>query len=288
MFLKIWKMLTASKKNAKQPSDVHDKEVKVTIKTETGHSYVDRLLARNEGIPLVDLDGYICPSGGFVNWATYEVVGKNINTNRKNKRRYDAKSEDHAIKQAETDGLTGPYNIVAIKHEDPSDNQIQYLRSWGVSVPIGASKADASAILSRLEDETETVSEKKVSHNTTEERVRLLPGPTPDFARFADGMGIRFSRYIGKAALFDKTIYGLDGRDRIAFYAYCIICSQKKTEIGDLRKSEYFDRLYTFADTAAKDPPLLRSIEGRSANDYLNPHKGSVAYKAVAEYFDIK
>ena len=289
MFRKILQLIAAILKNrSAQTGTTHDKKRKVTIKTETTHLYVDRLLAKGEALTLVDLDGYVSPSGGFVNWALYEVIGKNLTTNRKNKRRYEAKSEPDAIKQAEADGLAGPFDIVALKHEDPTERQIQYLQSWGVSVPEGVNKFDISAILSRLEDEAEVISEKKIYKNVTEERVRLLPGPTSDFARFADGMGVKFSRYIGKSALFCNTVYNLTGRDRIAFYAYCIICFHKKTEIGDMRQSEYFTRLYEFADSAIKNPSLLRSIEGRSANDYLHPHKGSTAYKAVAEFFALK
>ena len=289
MFRKIGQLIAGIlKKDSPQLNGTHEQEIKVTLKTETTHSYVDTLLANGEVLTLIDLDGYISPSGGFVNWAIYEVIGKNLNTNRKNKRHYEAKTEDDAIKHAEADGLTGPFDIAALKHEDPTERQIQYLQSWGVSVPAGASKFDVSAILSRLEDETETVSEKKISKSITEQRVRLLPGPASDFAMFADGMGVKFSRYIGKAALFDKTLYNLTGRDRIAFYAYCIICVHEKTEIGDMRKSEYFTRLYEFADAAIDNPTILRSIEGRSANDYLHPHKGSTAYKAVAEFFAIK
>ena len=289
MFRKIGQLIAAIlKKGPVQPSAQHEQEIKVTIKTETTHSYVDRLFANSAKLNLVDLGGYISPSGGFVNWATYEVSGKNISTNRKNKRRYDAKTEADAIRQAEADGLVSPFEIVAIKHDDPTERQIQYLQSWGISVPAGANKFDVSTILSRLENESETVAEKRISKNTTEERVRLLPRPTSDFARFADSMGVKFSRFIGKAALFDNTLYHLTGRDRVAFYAYCVICANKKTEIGDMRKSEYFARFYEFADVAIENPSILRSIEGRSANDYLHPHKGSAAYKAVAEFFALK
>lgn len=288
MFHKIGQLIAAIfKKGTAQPNASHEQEIKFTIKTETTHSYVDRLLAPGETLSPVEFDGYISPSGGFVNWATYEVSGKNINTNRMNKRRYDAKTEADAIKQAESDNLAGPYDIVALNHDGPTEKQIEYLQSWGISVPSGANKFDVSAILSRLEDETETVYEKKISKNTAEERIRFLPGPTPEFAGYADSIGVKFSRYIGKLALFEKVLYNLTGRDRIAFYAYCIICSCKKTEIGNMRNSEYSSHLYDFADMAIKDQSILRSIEGRSSNDYLHPHKGSMAYKSVAEFFTL-
>ena len=289
MFRKICQLIAATlKKGSAKPRVTHEQEIKVKIKTETTHSYVDRLLAKGEDLTLVDLDGYISPSGGFVNWATYEVIGKNMNTNRKNKRRYDAKTEADAINQANADNLTGPYDITILMHDAPTEKQIQYLQSWGVAVPAGVNKFDVNAILSRLEDETEAISEKKISQNATEERIRLLPGPSAAFAKFADSMGVKFSRYIGKSALFDKTLYSLTRRDRVAFYAYCIICTNNKMEIGDMRNSEHYARLYDFADMAVNDQSLLQSIERRSANDYLHPHKGSAAYKAVAEFFGLK
>ena len=289
MFRKIGKLIAEIlQKGSALPRSAKEQEIKVTIKTETTHSYVDRLLAKGEILSLVDLDGYISPSGGFVNWATYEVSGKNINTNRKNKRRYDAKTEAEAVKQAETDGLIGPYDIVAIKHDDPTENQIKYLQSWGVSVPIGANKNDVSAILSRLEDSYNVVSEKKMSSNTIVQYIRPLPGPSEEFARYADDMGMKFSRYIGQNALFCHTIYSLNEREKAAFFAYCVLCAHYHKDIGDLRTFEYADQLYAFADMALTNGALVRSIGSRPTDDYIKPHKGSSAYKTVAEFFGLK
>ena len=57
--------------------------------------------------------------------------------------------------------------------------------------------------------------------------------------------------------------------------------------IGDLRKTELADRLYEFADVVLSNQDILKSIVGRNPDDYLKPHKGSKAYRAVADFFNL-
>ena len=281
-----------SAKDTQEPSTVEPSAgvptININIKTSSSSYYMDRLIADGETVSLVDLGGFISPSGGFLNWSVYQVVGVNSNTKRKNKRQYEAKSEADAILKAEADGLTTPFEVSVLPHEDPTERQLEYLQSFGLSAPDGAKKDDVSAILSRLEDATDVVSEKILSADRREERVRPLPSPTEEFASFADAMGVMFSRYIGKNALFYHTVYSLKGRDRVAFYAHSVLCSYHRMEIRDMRKFEWFEKLYAFADEVIEDQTFMRSLDGRSADDYLHPHRGSAAYKAVAEFFGLK
>lgn len=270
----------------KQSQPVHEFQVSVTTKTS---SYdVERFIA--EGIELLPLDlgGYRSPSSGFVNWAHFEVRGTNATTGRKNTRRYTARDEMAAAQMAEADGLRGPYEINALPNDAPTDRQINYLRSWNVEVPEGAAKEDISVILSRLEDSCDTVSENQISQDTIVQYIRPLPGPNEEFAKYAHDMGVMFSRYIGSKALFHHTVYSLKDYDRAAFFAYCVLCSHYNEAVRDLRSSGYADQLYAFADVASANESLMRSIGGRLPDDYMKPHKGSTAYKAVAEFFGIK
>lgn len=260
----------------------------ININTSSSSYYVDRLIADGETMTLVDLRENTNPSGGFLNWSVYQIIGVNVNTKRNNKRQYEAKNEADAILKAEADGLTAPFEVTVIPHEEPTERQLEYLQSFGLSAPVGAKRGDISAILSRLEDATEVVSKKRLSSDRAEERVRPLPSPSAEFARFADAMGIMFSRYVGSDALFYNTVYSLNGRDRVAFYAHCVLCSYHRMEILDMRNFEWFEKLYAFADKVIYDQSFMRSIEGRSANDYLHPHRGAIAYKAVAEFFGLK
>lgn len=297
LIIATWLVITEVKKIQNPPTDtkkamqkqsqpVHEHKVSVTAKTS---SYdVERLIA--EGIELLPLDlgGYRSPSGGFVNWAYFEVKGTNSTTGRQNTRRYTAKDETAAAAIAEADGLNFPYEITALPNDAPTDRQINYLRSWNVAVPKGAAKEDISAILSRLEDSYDTVSENQISQDTIVEYIHPLPGPNEEFAKYAHDMGVLFSRYIGGKALFHHTVYNLKDYDRAAFFAYCVLCSHYNETIRDLRSSGYADQLYSFADMASVNESLMRSIGGRFPDDYMKPHKGSTAYKAVAEFFGIK
>lgn len=283
-------------KNFKHPSDSQNTQkqdhpvqaYKVPVAASTSPYDVEKFIAEGIKILPLDLSGYRSPSGGFVNWAFFEVKGTNISTGRKNTRRYTAKDEAAAAAIAEADGLSSPYEITALPIDAPTDRQINYLRSWNVEIPSGAAKEDVSAILSRLEESYDTVSENKISPQTIVKYIRPLPGPNEEFAKYAHDMGVMFSRYIGSNALFYHTVYSLKEYDRVAFFAYCVLCSHYNETIRDLRFSGYADQLYSFADMASANESLMRSIGGRLPDDYMKPHKGSAAYKAVAEFFNIK
>lgn len=263
-------------------------EIKITISTQTSTHYVECFIAEGETVSLVDLGGYESPSGGYVNWAQYEVRGKNISTGRQNTRQYTARDEMAVTAIAEADGLTPPFQIQVLPNEAPTDRQTAYLRSWNVEVPAGAVKEDVSAILGRLEGSRDIVSEKNTSPDTVVRYVRPTDKPNEEFAMYAHDMGVLFSRYIGNRALFYDTVYSLSGREQAAFFAYCVLCSYHRTIIKDLRNSEYAGQLYAFADMALSNENIMRSIGGRPSDDYLTPHKGTKAYKAVAEFFGLK
>lgn len=289
MFRKIVEIIKAAFKNDIHPSSTaHGQEIKLTISTATTEHYVERFIADGIEVSRLNLGGYQSPSGGYVNWTRYEVKGKNAATNRKNTRRYAVRSESALASIAAADGLLEPYEIRVMPNDAPTDKQIEYLHSWNVEVPVGAVKEDVSAILSRLEDSYSVVAEERISPSKSVERIRPLDGPSEEFAQYADAMGVLFSKYIGKDALFDRTVSGLDRREKAAFFAYCVLCTHDQKPIGDLRSSKYAERIYVFADMAASDDAVMRSINGRTAYDYMKPHKGSAAYKAVANYFGIK
>ncbi|MBO5953341.1 MAG: hypothetical protein J6Q53_04375 [Oscillospiraceae bacterium] len=288
MFRKIVEIIKAAFKNDVHPSTAHGQEIKLTISTETTEHYVDRFIADGIEVSHLNLGGYQSPSGGYVNWTRYEVKGKNAATNRKNTRRYAARSESALASIAAADGLLEPYEIRVMPNDAPTDKQIEYLHSWNVEVPVGAVKEDVSAILSRLEDSYSVVAEERISPSKSVERIRPLDGPSEEFAQYADAMGILFSKYIGEVALFNRTVYCLKERDKAAFFAYCVLCDHYHREIGDLQTTEYFNQLYSFADMATANASIMRSIGNREASDYIKPHKGSAAYKAVAEFFGIK
>ncbi len=260
-----------------------------TIQVSMRSYEVETMIAENEDVSMIDL-GRRSESGGYINWSIYRVIGTNSATNRKNTRQYEAKDREHAVKLAESDGLIGPFEITPIPYPVEPDKIRYYtaqLNSYGILSPVNAVKEDLRAILDRVRYSNDIVSEKEGADGIVYRRVRPVPSPSKEFAEYADNLGIKFSMYISSTELFHHTIQNLEPREKIAFYAYCLICAHNKQKIGNLQKSQYVSELYKFSDSSLNDPALLKSIIGRDSNDYLHPHKGSKAYKAVAEYFAI-
>lgn len=262
--------------------------INLTVSAKTTTRYVTKLLADGEIISKLDLGWGANPSGGFGNWSVYEITGINQATGRKDIRKYDARDERGAIAEAKKGCLIEPYSVRLLPHDAPTEKQINYLLSWNASLPDGASKYDVSAMLSRLEDSYDTVYEKQTPDGNEYNYIRPLPSPSVDFARYADDMGLYFSSFVGAETLFNGVVRSLEMRDKIAFFAYCVLCSYHRWDIGNLLSSPYKDRLYEFADIVIQDDALVKSVAQRTPYDYKNIHKGTKIYKAVAEYFGIK
>ena len=126
--------------------------------------------------------GYVSPSGGFVNFAIYQVVGINPKTGRKNKRVYKEFQEKHAIKRAEIEGLVAPFEVHLLKSEAPSERQIEYAGNLGITIPDGACRLDVSALISRVTDDDECPADENLASQ-------------------AHIYGVHFSRYHGRKAI---------------------------------------------------------------------------------------
>ena len=276
-----------NKSNSKTPGA---KKPSVNVSITTSSYGVDCFLADGENVPCLNLRGYTNPSGGFVNYSRFKVVGKNNATGRKNTKHYDAKDESDVAKLAKADGLSEPFEITFEAHKRDTETENYYiaqLRDYHVPIPEGAIKEDLRSILDRVRYSTIVVSEKKVGKDKVIQRVKAMPSPSEEFAQFADDMGIKFSRYIDEVALFNVTVRELTDRNKAAFFAYCVLCSRDQSQIGDFRKSKHISRLYEFADYAIQNNSILQSISGRDPSDYIKPHRGTVAYKAVKEFFEL-
>ena len=264
--------------------------IKLSISMESRSFNVDTILANGESVSRVDL-GYRSESGGYVNWAVYSVKGKNTATKRMNTKHYKAKSRDSAMLLAKSDGLVEPFEVTCLPHSDDPEKRkyfLEKLNAYGVVPPDGAVIDDLQNILDRVRYSDDIVSEDQKSNGDVIRFVRPIQGPNAELARYADDMGIRFSFYISGPALFSQIVSTLPEREKAAFFAYCVLCHHKKIEnIGDLRKTEFADQLYAFADVALNTQDVLKSIMERNSSDYLYPHKGTKAYKAVADFFEL-
>ena len=173
--------------SSKAPSTQHSTDNSISIESSvTLTSRYVEVKQRTKGllpsIPIAVLDGYISPSGGFVNYARFQVIGINPSTKRKNKRIYEVRFEEDARKCAENEGLIEPFEITVLPSVPPSERQLEYAKVLEACIPDGACSLDVSAIISRITDNDEKPASAKL-------------------VRQAHIRGLKFSRYHGKAAI---------------------------------------------------------------------------------------
>lgn len=150
---------------------------------------------------------------------------------------------------------------------EPSEKQLAYLKDLGVFIPDGITNVDASCMIGRAtgEDDPE--------------------GPGPELAALAAGLGTRFSAFISAAGLLRAIVEQADEKERAALFAYGVRQSLLGSTFGNMLEDPEVGAFYAFADRVVADPALLRSLNGRAAEDYLHPHKGTAIYKAAAALF---
>lgn len=257
------------------------------VSIETKWIDVETFIAKGYEVSKVNLNGYVSPSGNYMNYAIFEVVGIKPTTGRKNKRTYEAKDEAGALRAAAEDGLQDAEVVRALEEEPPTERQKECLEGLGVTIPQGACKYDVSAMIGRILDSQDIVEEIEISKTEEKQYVKPLESPSEELAIYADKMGLKFSKYISAGNLHGSIVLHLGDRDKAAYFAYCILCANSSSELGNLLEMQNKEELYEFADKAVADEALMRSINGREPQDYLLPHKGSVAYKAVAKFFNL-
>ncbi len=146
-------------------------------------------------VPLELLDGYVSPSGGFMNYAKYKVSGTNSATNRAKSITCDCFSEEEAIAMAAEAGLGEPYTIAIVPFELPSDRQIEYAADLGIAIPDGACMKDVSAMIDRVLENDENPPDDWTTKNAIRNNVK-------------------FSRYIGRKALLDASTKAILNKKR--------------------------------------------------------------------------
>lgn len=179
--------VTPSKSVSPQPSKAVSNTVSVQSLSANAKSAGRSALPPDGHIPQIPdsvLGCYKSPSGGYINYATFQVSGLYPQTKRRRKRTYSALDEAGAIQQARADGLTDPFDITIIPSDAPSESQLNYAKNLGAYIPEDACKADVTSILCRLLDDGDMTPVKS------------------DFASYAFKHGIQFSRYSGTAQIF--------------------------------------------------------------------------------------
>ena len=98
------------------------------------------------------------------------------------------------------------------------------------------------------------------------------------------GKGVVFSAYVSEDSLLWYTLSKLSLHDKLAFYAYCIVCDQNYERIGNIQDSPLLQKFHGFADWAEKSESVVKSLDGRDVSDYLKPNKRTSVYRAYMDY----
>lgn len=262
----------------------HEASTNTNINISVSNYYAEKHIANGCSIDKIDFGRIIGEAIETYTWCIYEVSGIKLATNRKNKRQYTAICETHAKKLASNEGLTN-IEIISVKPcEGATEAQLQTALDMGISIPGGVSSDDAKMIISRVSRSNDVVKEVALSKDLVRQFVRPIKSPTDQLARFAFEKGITFSPYISETALVWYVVNKLLLRDRLAFYAYCVVCDNNRERIGNLLDSPLLSKFYSFADSVKENESIVKSLEGRDVDDYLKPNKRTTVYRAYIDY----
>lgn len=214
-------------------------------------------------LPLAYIGEYKSPSGGFVNYGRFRVVGVNQETGRKNTRKYEAQSETEARSLAIADGLADPMEISVERMDDPTERQVSYALDLGAALPDGVCKEDVSAIISRITDGDEEA-------------------PDRGLSLWAHQSGVHFSRFVGARALLGCMMGQMKGPEKATLYAYAVYLQENGGKFSDPRALPSYSELQLCGEYAAGDPSLVKSLEDRDVYDLFGPNRGTKIYKATA------
>ena len=163
-----------------------------TISTSSGSCYIDDPPLPKHGplpiIPISAFDGYVSPSGGLISYGCFDIRGKNLSTNRKVRRYFEAQTEELACKLAEDSGMAGPFEVTVRPSRPAESWQFSELRYYDVTPPVpdGLNYWDIQALLDRIAGRDE------------------FPVPY-ELARLAFQFGVKFSRCSCSSAILNAS-----------------------------------------------------------------------------------
>lgn len=140
------------------------------------------------------------------------------------------------------------------------------MKNLGVFIPVDITKDDAGYMIGRAIGEDS------------------MEGPQPSMVALAAGLKTEFSAFVGASGLFRSIIRQANDRDLAALYAYGVRQNMRKCSFGNMLEDPALPIFYAFADQVLSDPALMRSLKGRSADDFRSPHHGTAIYRAAVAH----
>lgn len=171
----------------------------------------------------------------------YSVAGKHKDTGRKRTINISAISLEQCKEKAADEGILEPYEITEYPPSLPSERQLAYAKDLGIKIPENATFKDISALLDR------------------KQQVDNLD-PQQGLIDYANAREFEFSKYIGKKALYNLIFYKLSGKDKIAFFIFCVYRWLSDDRESNLDTHKYKDKFYELADKLTNDDKFVKSM----------------------------
>lgn len=225
------------------PNEFLKKESAYLNKTNQ-ESGIDYVYLASHKIRLAEINNYVSPSGGYLNYAIFKVGGTNSKTGRIKHITIESKTEDSAIEAAKIQGLEAPFKVEVVDFFAPSDAQINYAKSLGVKIPKGITNTDISCILTRFEEEDFDSIPKALS-------------------LWADEIGAKFSRFASLSSLIYSIKEVSSDLDLAIFYAYFIYERSLNKEYGDPRQCPKYNKIKQWAEIVSEDSVKISKIRQR-------------------------
>lgn len=207
--------------------------------------------------------------GKFLNYRKYQVIGIG-KRGRKKTMLYCCRDEQQAAEKAIRDEIMAPLDIKVIEPEPPTERQLTYAKDLGIVISAAdmenITKEDISCMISRA-----------IGDDSAE-------SPTPALMAMALEQNWQGSAYIGHKRLWHYIVKTADDKTLAALYIYAVQQYQNRQLIGNMYIEDKLELFYQFAEYAIADPSVLKSIKGREPDDFIEPSKNTIAYKAAAEF----
>ena len=139
-------------------------------------------------------------------------------------------------------GVEEPLSVEELPQEPPSESQLSYARDLGLPIPVGATKTDLSAILT-----------KHLEHDNDSGQ---------DLIDYANGHNLLFSKYIGKRALYDLVFHRLPEEDRVAFFCFSVYRWLTDDRRGNLSIHPNKHIFFEFAAVYKNNQRFIKSMNG--------------------------
>lgn len=175
----------------------------------------------------------------MLNRKYFIVTARYIPTNRIRIVKVWARSEKEVKKEL----LASDYSeIVSITRNifPPSERQISYAQSLGITITPDMESHDVSALISRSIDDKSD--------------------PNPGLIDFAENRNIVFSSFIGKKGLYNIVFSNLPIPDKIAFFTFSIYRYVSSDREANLDKSPHKAKFYEFAHSIESNERLVHSL----------------------------